>query len=118
MVSAMSESVARGNLTSKVVVQHCMEPVLHSELPSRASSALGAAAATATRAATGRRVEKRMYIFRVVERVGWIVREAMGYDLADDELFYNLLFYTSRMGCFSLPSHLSAQSASSPSMYA
>ena len=85
MVSAMSDSEARGNLTVRVVVQHCMEPVLHSEppLPPRASSALGAAAANATRAATGRKVEKREYIFRMLEWVSWIVREAMGCGLAD-----------------------------------
>ena len=72
MVSAMSDSEARGNLTVRVVVQHCMEPVSHSEppLPPRASSALGAAAANATRAATGRKVEKRVYIFRMLEWVG------------------------------------------------
>ena len=115
MVSAMNDSDGRRNLTSRVVVQHCMEPVLHSEL-SRASSALGAAAATAARATTGRRVEKRMYIFRVVERVDWIVRETMGCDLTDDGLFHNLFFYPSRRGSFSPLLHPSAQSAHSPSM--
>ena len=62
------------------MAQHCIEPVLHWEVPLsvRASSSLGAAATTATRAAMGRRVEKRMNIFLVVELAGWIVREAMG----------------------------------------
>ena len=67
VVSEMSDSDEQENLTVRVVVQHCMEPVLHSEPPSRASSALGAAAANATRAATGRKVEKRVYIFRILE---------------------------------------------------
>jgi hypothetical protein len=42
--------------TLSVMAQHCMEPVLHWAESSRASSALGAAAATTTNAATGRRV--------------------------------------------------------------
>ena len=66
MVSAMGDSDERENLTVRVVVQHCMEPVSHSEPPLRASSALGAAAVTATRAAMWRRVEKRVYIFSEV----------------------------------------------------
>ena len=62
------------------MAQHCIEPVLHWEVPLsvRASSSLGAAAATAARAARGRRGEKRMNIFLVVEWVSWIAREAMG----------------------------------------
>ena len=39
---------------------------MHWETPSRASSSLGAAATTATRAAMGRMVEKRKYIFSMI----------------------------------------------------
>ena len=69
VVSAKGKSVnEQRNLTVWVMVQHCIEPVLHWETPSvRTSSALGAAATTATRAATGRRVEKWKYIFSMVD---------------------------------------------------
>lgn len=43
-------------------MQHCIELVSHWGEPLRTRNALGAAAATATRAATGRRVEKRAYM--------------------------------------------------------
>jgi len=53
----------------KVLLQHEMEPVLH--WLSRASSALGAAVATAARATMGRTMEEgRMNIFR---EFGWLV---------------------------------------------
>ena len=54
----------QGSLT-EVWVQHWIEPVLHWD-ESRATSPLGAAAATAARAATGRRAEERMYMLLVV----------------------------------------------------
>lgn len=57
-------------LTVSIIARHCIEPVLHWEESSRASSALGAAAVTATRAATGRMVEKRGTYFQRESSVG------------------------------------------------
>ena len=62
--------------------------MLHSEVPPlRASRALGAATATAARAATERRVAKRMYMLLAVELLNRFVGEAIGFCFADGELF-------------------------------
>ena len=87
------------------MAQQFIEPVLHWEVPLsvRASSSLGAAAATATRAATGRRVEKRMNIFSVLRVGGLDYLRGDGMLFADGELFA-ICFFIRRGGPLPPPS--------------